>query len=115
MTSPRSLQARSSGSKMSFVHLHVHSQYSLLESTIQLKSLAKTTKEFGMPAVAVTDYGNMFGAVEFYFAAKDAGVKPILGLEVYIAPGSRLIKGENREMASMPNRRLVLLAQDFKG
>lgn len=100
---------------MSFVHLHVHSQFSLLEATIRLKDLAKRAKELGMPAVAVTDYGNMFGAVEFYLAAKDVGIKPILGLEVYLAPKSRHIKGEDREAAQMPNRRLVLLAQDFKG
>lgn len=100
---------------MSFVHLHVHSQYSLLEATPQFKPLVKKAHEYGMPAVAITDYGNMFGAVEFYFAALDAGVKPILGLEVYIAPGSRLVKGENKDTQPMPNRRLVLLAQSFKG
>jgi len=99
----------------SFVHLHVHSQYSLLEATCDTKDLVKKAKAFEMPAVAVTDYGNMFGAVEFYFAAKDAGVKPILGLEVYLAPKSRLIKGEDRDAVREPNRRLVLLAQDYEG
>ncbi|MCB0367309.1 MAG: DNA polymerase III subunit alpha, partial [Bdellovibrionales bacterium] len=100
---------------MSFVHLHVHSQYSLLEATIRFKELAKTAQEMGMPAVAITDYGNMFGAVEFYFAAKGAGIKPLIGLEAYIAPKSRLIKGEDREAAQMPNRRIVLLAQNLEG
>ena len=100
---------------MSFVHLHTHSHYSLLEATIQPQHLAKAAADAGMPAVAMTDYGNMFGAIEFYFAAQSAGVKPIVGLEVYIAPKSRLVKGEDKEAAQMPNRRLVLLAKDFKG
>lgn len=100
---------------MSFVHLHVHSQYSLLEATSEAKELVKKAKAFEMPAVALTDYGNMFGAVEFYFAAKDAGIKPILGLEVYLAPKSRLLKGEDRDAIREPNRRLVLLAQDYEG
>ncbi len=69
----------------------------------------------GMPAVAITDNGNMFGAVEFYFACKDEGVKPIIGLDVYLAPKSRLSKGEDREASNLPNRRLVLLAKTFKG
>jgi DNA polymerase-3 subunit alpha len=100
---------------MSFVHLHVHGQYSLLEATCRTKALVKKATEYGMPAVALTDNGNMFGAVEFYFACKDAGVKPILGMDVYIAPKSRLVKGEDREAAQMPNRRIVLLAQNYAG
>ena len=67
---------------MSFVHLHTHSHYSLLEATIQPKHLAKAAADAGMPAVAMTDYGNMFGAIEFYFAAQSAGVKPIVVIEV---------------------------------
>ncbi len=100
---------------MSFVHLHVHSQYSLLEATCRSKALAKKAAELGMPALALTDYGNMFGAIEFYFACKDASVKPIVGLEVFIAPKSRLVKGEDKEAASQPSRRLVLLAQNYAG
>src|SRR3954465_15205204 len=100
---------------MSFVHLHVHSQYSLLEATCRAKSLAKKAADFGMPAVALTDNGNMFGAIEFFFACKDVNVKPIVGLEVFIAPKSRLVKGEDKEAAQMPTRRLVLLAQDYTG
>lgn len=100
---------------MSFVHLHVHSQYSLLEATCRGKSLAKKAAELQMPALALTDLGNMFGAIEFYFACKDANVKPIVGLEVFIAPKSRLVKGEDKEAAQMPTRRLVLLAQDYTG
>ncbi|RME17228.1 MAG: DNA polymerase III subunit alpha [Bdellovibrio sp.] len=93
-----------------FVHLHVHSQYSLLEATCQFKPLVKKAKEYGMPAVAITDYGNMFGAVEFYLTAKSEGVQPIIGLEVYLAPGSRFEKNHQQ-----PNRRLVLLAKSYKG
>lgn len=100
---------------MSFNHLHVHSQYSLLEATCRVKSLAKKAAELKMPAVALTDYGNMFGAIEFYFACKDAGVKPLVGLEVFIAPKSRLVKGEDKEAAQMPSRKLVLLAQSYAG
>ena len=75
---------------MSFVHLHVHSEYSLLEASCRLKGIAKAASEMGMPAVALTDNGNMFGAIEFYFACLDKNVKPIIGLDVYVAPGSRL-------------------------
>jgi DNA polymerase-3 subunit alpha len=100
---------------MSFVHLHLHSQYSLLEATCRPKDIAKKAQEMGMSAVALTDLGNMFGAIEFYFACKDAGVKPIVGLEVFISPKSRLVKGEDKEAANQPNRRLVLLAQNYAG
>lgn len=100
---------------MSFVHLHVHSQYSLLEATCRAKSLAKKAAEYGMPAVALTDNGNMFGAIEFFFACKDAGVKPLVGLEVFLAPKGRLVKGEDKEAAQQPSRRLVLLAQNREG
>ncbi len=99
----------------SFVHLQVHSQYSLLEATCEFDALAAKAKEFGMPALALTDFGNMFGAIEFYFAAQKAGIKPILGLEAYIAPKTRHIRGEDPETAKMPNRRIVLLAQNYKG
>ncbi len=100
---------------MSFVHLHVHSQYSLLEATCEFEALCARAKDFNMSTVALTDYGNMFGAIEFYFAAKKAGVKPILGIEVYIAPKGRLVKGEDQDTTRMPNRRLVLLAQNYEG
>lgn len=71
---------------MSFVHLHVHSTYSILDGFSQIKPLVKRVKELGMPAVALTDHGTMFGAIEFYNSARDAGVKPIIGLETYLAP-----------------------------
>lgn len=100
---------------MSFNHLHVHSQYSLLEATCRVKSLAKKAADLKMPAVALTDNGNMFGAIEFYFACKDVGVKPLVGLDVFIAPKSRLVKGEDKEALLMPSRKLVLLAQNYAG
>ncbi len=99
----------------SFVHLHVHSQYSLLEASIRPDQLVKKAAEFNQHAVALTDNGNMFGAVEFYFAAKDKNIKSILGTDVYIAPKSRLQKGEDKETLNQPNRRLVLLAQNLEG
>ena len=100
---------------MSFVHLHVHSEYSLLEAACRIKSLVKKAAEDGMPALALTDNGNMFGAIEFYFAAQAANVKPILGLDAYIAPGSRLEKKQDRDAAPQFPRRLVLLAQNLEG
>lgn len=71
---------------MSFVHLHVHTQYSLLDGFSNIKQLVKRVKELNMPAVAITDHGTMFGVIEFYNAAKEAGIKPIIGLEAYLAP-----------------------------
>ncbi|HEY8902543.1 MAG TPA: DNA polymerase III subunit alpha [Chthoniobacterales bacterium] len=71
-----------------FVHLHLHTEYSLLDGAVRTKALMKRALEYGMPAVAMTDHGNLFGAVEFYQNAVKAGVKPIIGCEMYIAPGS---------------------------
>ncbi len=73
----------------SFVHLHLHTQYSLLDGALRLNDLFERAVEFKMPAVAQTDHGNMFGAIDFYTRAKKAGIKPILGSEVYFTPGSR--------------------------
>ena len=73
----------------SFVHLHLHSQYSLLDGAIRLNDLFKRAKELEMPAIACTDHGNMFGAIDFYTRAIGAGIKPILGSEIYFTPGSR--------------------------
>ncbi|MFP5520231.1 MAG: DNA polymerase III subunit alpha [Bdellovibrionia bacterium] len=100
---------------MSFVHLHVHSEYSLLEAAIRVKKLAKKAAELKMPAVALTDNGNMFGAVEFYFACKDNGVKPILGFDAYMAPGSRHEKKQDRDQVQLGPKRLVLIAQSTEG
>lgn len=104
---------------MSFSHLHVHSEYSLLEASCRVKAIAKKAAEYQQPSVALTDYGNMFGAIEFYFACKDKDVKPILGLEAFMAPGSRLEKKQDpnakySEIALGPQR-LVFLAQNLEG
>ncbi len=77
----------------SFVHLHLHTQYSLLDGAIRLKDLIARAKELGVPAIAQTDHGNMFGAIDFYTQCKAAGIKPILGSEIYFTPGSRFEKG----------------------
>ncbi|MBI5855379.1 MAG: PHP domain-containing protein, partial [Nitrospirae bacterium] len=68
-----------------FVHLHLHTQYSLLDGANQLDPLVRQIRDFRQPAVAITDHGNMFGAIEFYRKAKDAGIKPIIGCEAYMA------------------------------
>lgn len=99
----------------SFVHLHCHSEYSLLEASCRVKALAQKAAEYKMPAVALTDNGNMFGAIEFYFACLDKNVKPIIGLDVYLAPQGRLVKGTDRNEIQKPNSRLVLLAQNLQG
>jgi len=76
-----------------FVHLHVHSEYSLLDGAAQLEKLVAKAKELKFPAIALTDHGNLFGAIDFYLAAQKAGVKPIVGCELYIAPGGRTERG----------------------
>ncbi|MBN1527342.1 MAG: DNA polymerase III subunit alpha [Candidatus Omnitrophica bacterium] len=96
-----------------FVHLHVHTQYSLLDGACILGSLLKKVKEYRMPACAITDHGNMFGAVEFYELAMKHGIKPIIGSEVYIAPGSRFEKSSHGiQDASF---HLILLAKNETG
>ncbi len=80
-----------------FVHLHVHTDYSLLDGACKIDRLMKRTAELGQPAVALTDHGNMFGAIEFFNAAKANNLKPIIGCELYVAPGSRLEKAGKSE------------------
>ena len=70
---------------MSFTHLHVHTEYSLLDGFSNIKKLVKRAKEMDMTSLAITDHGTMFGVAEFFFAAQDAGIKPIIGLETYVA------------------------------
>ena len=84
-----------------FVHLHVHSDYSLLDGSCQMEALLDRAKAEGMDAMALTDHGNLFGAVHFYKAAKERGIKPILGMEAYLATGSRFDKAKSEE----PGRR----------
>ncbi|MFN8601381.1 MAG: DNA polymerase III subunit alpha [Candidatus Binatia bacterium] len=102
---------------MSFVHLHLHTQYSLLDGANKINELLPTVAKLGMPAVAMTDHGNMFGAVQFYTKAKDAGVQPIIGCEVYVAPKSRFDKSSARadDPEAGGNYHLILLAQNEKG
>ena len=75
-----------------FVHLHVHTQYSLLDGACLIKNLTELARRMKMPACAITDHGNMFGAIEFYQSCIANGIKPIIGSEVYIAPNSRFDK-----------------------
>ncbi len=99
-----------------FVHLHLHTQYSLLDGAIRHEALIAAAKEYRMPAVAVTDHGNLFGAVEFYKKAMAAGVKPIIGCETYVAPGSRTDKAPPSRGGSMETAyHLVLLVKNAKG
>ncbi len=100
---------------MSFCHLHVHSEFSLLMASSSVKDLAKKASQWEMPALALTDNGNMFAAIQHYFSCKEAGVKPILGIEVYLAPSGMLVKGQNPNAIKEPNKRLVLLAQNLTG
>ena len=69
-----------------FTHLHVHTEYSLLDGSAKINGLVERVKELGMDSIAITDHGAMYGAVEFYKAAKAVGIKPIIGCEVYVAP-----------------------------
>jgi DNA polymerase-3 subunit alpha len=102
---------------MSFVHLHLHTEYSLLDGASRPEELAKRVAALGMPACAITDHGNMFGAVEFYNAMKSVGVKPIIGCEMYVAYGSRLDKTsvEDQQADAGSNNHLIVLAANEKG
>jgi len=100
----------------SFVHLHNHSEYSLLDGSCRLKDLVHRAREFGQPAVAVTDHGNMFGALKFYRLARKAGIKPIIGVEAYMAIGSRLNRREGLgERVRKPYHHMILLARNHTG
>ena len=97
-----------------FVHLHVHSEYSLLDGAARLERLVTRARELGFPALALTDHGNLFGAMDFYLAAREAGVKPILGVELYIAPGSRFEKS-NVDGSYEGANHATVLARDITG
>ncbi len=99
---------------MGFAHLHVHTEYSLLDGSNKIKECISRVKELGMDSVAITDHGVMFGVIDFYRAAKAAGIKPVLGCEVYVAPGSRFDK---EAVGSGDDRyyHLVLLAENNEG
>ena len=98
---------------MAFTHLHVHTEYSLLDGSSKIKELVARAKELGMDSLAITDHGVMYGVIDFYRAAKDAGIKPIIGCEIYVSPGSRF----ERETGHNEDRyyHLVLLAENDKG
>ena len=98
---------------MAFTHLHVHTEYSLLDGSSKIKELVARAKELGMDSLAITDHGVMYGVIDFYRAAKDAGIKPIIGCEIYVSPGSRFEKetGHNEDRYY----HLVLLAENGKG
>lgn len=98
---------------MSFVHLHVHSEYSLLDGAIRIKDLVSKAKELGMPAVAVTDHGVMYGVMEFYKEAKKNNIKPIVGCEVYVAARSRFDK--DNALGDAERGHLVLLCKNNEG
>src|SRR5687768_13339833 len=97
-----------------FVHLHLHTDYSLLDGAIQIKPLSNRVEELGMPACAMTDHGNMFGAISFYNAMKYKGVNPIIGCETYITRGSRKEKAASAP-GEKANFHLILLAQNYEG
>jgi DNA polymerase-3 subunit alpha len=94
-----------------FTHLHVHTEYSLLDGMCRISQLVAKAKELGMDSLAITDHGVMYGVIEFYQAAREAGIKPIIGCEIYIAPGGRL----SRNTGDKNNYHLVLLAKDKTG
>lgn len=98
---------------MSFTHLHVHTEYSLLDGSSKIKELAARVRELGMDSIAITDHGVMYGVIDFYKAAKAEGIKPIIGCEIYVAPGSRFdrenVRGEERYY------HMVLLAENNTG
>ena len=98
---------------MAFAHLHVHTEYSLLDGSNKIKEYVKRVKELGMTAAAITDHGAMYGVIDFYRAAREEGINPVLGCEVYVAPNSRF----DRELTGGDDRyyHLVLLAENNKG
>ena len=98
---------------MAFTHLHVHTEYSLLDGSSKIKELAARAKELGMDSLAITDHGVLYGVIDFYRACREVGIKPIIGCEIYVSPGSRFdgetVNGEDRYY------HLVLLAENNQG
>lgn len=109
----------------SFVHCHLHTQYSLLDGAIRIKDLIAQAKEWGVPAICQTDHGNMFGAIDFYTQCKNAGIKPILGSEIYFTPGSRhdraapkkakRVGNQDNEESARQIHHLILLCKNKTG
>jgi DNA polymerase-3 subunit alpha len=96
----------------SFIHLHLHSQYSLLDSCLKIDELIKRALEYNMPAIALTDHGNILGALTFYKAARKNNIKPIIGAELYLAPESRFTKPEKNNDEINYNHLVVLVKND---
>ena len=94
-----------------FVHLHLHSEYSLLDGMCRIPQLVERAKELGMDSLAITDHGVMYGAIQFYQAAREVGIKPIIGCEVYVAQSNRL----KRDAGEKNHYHLVLLARNQAG
>ncbi len=94
-----------------FTHLHIHTEYSLLDGMCRIHQLVERARELGMDSLAITDHGVMYGAIQFYLAAKEAGIKPIIGCEVYVAPNSRF----SRDASNKNNYHLILLAKNQTG
>ncbi|MGL5097376.1 MAG: DNA polymerase III subunit alpha, partial [Planctomycetia bacterium] len=99
----------------SFVHLHCHSHYSLLDGAAKVKDLVKQAKSQGMNALALTDHGNLYGAVEFYTSCRDQGINPILGYEAYVAPGARTDRTPRSHVSGENSFHLTMLAQNRVG
>lgn len=116
MIFPQSRLRRLNGNEMphsEFIHLHLHTQYSLLDGACRIPEILNLANQYKMDSLAITDHGNMFGAIDFYMEAQKAGIKPIIGCEVYVAPGSRLDKTSSGiEEAAY---HLILLARDETG
>ena len=114
---------KNSSNSENFVHLHVHTEYSMLDGAAKITELVEEVAKQGMPAIAMTDHGNVFGAYEFYKSAKSANVKPIIGIEAYVAPESRFDKrrvkwadgGEDDVSAGGAYTHMTLLAQNNQG
>lgn len=108
-----SVAASSGASRSDFVHLHVHTHFSLLDGAAKIPALVKSAKDYGMPGLAITDHGNMFGAVQFYRACDAAGIRPIIGMEAYVAPNSRLEKKKTQGSSAFYH--FLLLARNEEG
>src|SRR6266496_3270810 len=96
-----------------FVHLHLHTDFSLLDGAIKIKPLAQRAQELGARAVAVTDHGNLYGAISFYNQMKSSGIKPIIGMEAYIARGKHTDRGD--ASGEKGTNHIILLAKNLKG
>ncbi len=94
-----------------FTHLHVHTEYSLLDGMCRIPKLVSRAKELGMDSLAITDHGVMYGVIDFYLSAKEAGINPILGCEIYLAPNSRF----SRDASNKDHHHLVLLVKNDTG